>query len=76
MSKWFAANRLAPNLDKTNIIKFTANNYPQHVLNIGYNEKYIEESVHTKFLALQINNHLKWTNHIDKLIPKWNMLCT
>jgi hypothetical protein len=33
MSKWFAANRLALNLDKVNIIKFTANNYPQHALN-------------------------------------------
>jgi hypothetical protein len=33
MSKWFAANRLALNVDKTNIIKFIANNSPQHTLN-------------------------------------------
>jgi hypothetical protein len=31
---------------------------------------YIEESVNMKFLGLQIDNHLNWTNHIDKLIPK------
>jgi methyl coenzyme M reductase alpha subunit len=42
MSKWFAANRLALNLDETNIIKFTANNYPQHALNTGYNGKCTE----------------------------------
>jgi hypothetical protein len=39
MSKQFAANRLALNLDKTNIIKFIANNSPQHALNPGYNGK-------------------------------------
>jgi hypothetical protein len=70
MSKWFAANRLALNLDKTSIIKFTANNSPQYALNIGYNGRCIEESVNMKFLDLQIDNHLNWTNHSDKLLPK------
>jgi hypothetical protein len=50
MSKWFAANNLALNLDKTNIIKFPTINLPQCPLSIGYNDKYIEESVQTKFL--------------------------
>jgi hypothetical protein len=54
MSKWFAANRLALNLDKTNIIKFAVNNSPQHALNIGYNGKFIEKSVNMKFLGFQI----------------------
>jgi hypothetical protein len=70
MSKWFAANRLTLNPDKTNIIKFTANNSPQHALNIGYNGKCTEESVNMKFLGLQIYNYLNWTPYIDKLIPK------
>jgi hypothetical protein len=61
MSKWSAANRLALNLDKTNIIKFTANNFPQHSLNVGYNGKCIEESVNMKFCGLKIDNHLNWT---------------
>jgi hypothetical protein len=72
MCKWFAANRLALNLDKTNIIKFRANNCPQHVLNVGYNGKCIDQSVNMKFLDLQIDNHLHWTNHIDKLIINSN----
>jgi hypothetical protein len=75
MSKWFAANRNALNPNKTNIIKFKANNSPQHALNIGYNGKCIEESVNTKFLGLQIDNHLNRTNHIDKLIPKLSGAC-
>jgi hypothetical protein len=70
MKKWFNANRLALNRDKTNIIKFTTNNFQQYVLNIEYSGKYIEESVNTKFLGLQIDNHISWSNHIDKLIPK------
>jgi hypothetical protein len=75
MCKWFAANRLALTLDKTNIIKFRANNCPQHVLNVGYNGKCIDQSVNMKFLDLQIDNHLHWTNHIDKLIPKLSEAC-
>jgi hypothetical protein len=31
----------------------------------------IEESANTKFLGLQIDNHLNWKNHIDQMIPKW-----
>jgi hypothetical protein len=31
------------------------------MLNIGYNGKYIEEPVNTKFLGLQSDNHLNWT---------------
>jgi hypothetical protein len=41
VNKWCAANRLVINLDKTNIITFIASNSPQHVLNIGYNRKYM-----------------------------------
>jgi hypothetical protein len=44
----------------------------------GYNDKYIEEVVTTKFLGLQINNHLNWKNHIDQFFSKikWSMLCS
>jgi hypothetical protein len=33
-------------------------------------KKYIEESVYTKFLGLQIDNHLNWKTGIDQLVPK------
>jgi hypothetical protein len=61
---------MALNLDKTNIIQFKTNNTPQYDLCIGYNENYIKESDNTKFLGLQIDNHLNWKNHIDQIVPK------
>jgi hypothetical protein len=66
MNKQFTANKLAPNLYETNIIKFITNNSLQYALCIGYNEKYINASVNTKFLGLQIDNHLNETNNVDK----------
>jgi hypothetical protein len=69
MSKWFAANKLDLNLDKTNI-KFTTINVQHCPLTIGYNDKYIEESVQIKFLGLQIDSHLNWKTPIDQSITK------
>jgi hypothetical protein len=54
MSKWFSANKLSQNPD---VIKFITKN-SQYSLNIGYNHKYIEEAVNSKFHGLEINNHL------------------
>jgi hypothetical protein len=58
ISKWFTCNKLVLNLDKTNITKFITNKSPQYDLNICYDEMYIEESISTKFLGLQIDSHL------------------
>jgi hypothetical protein len=67
MSKWFTVNKPALNLDETNIIKFIMYNSPQFLISIGYEDKYIKESVHTIFLGLQIDSHLNWKTHIDQL---------
>jgi hypothetical protein len=53
LNKWFSANKFSLNLDKTNIIKCVTKISPQYPLNIGYNDKYIEETVNTKFIGLQ-----------------------
>jgi hypothetical protein len=68
MSKWF--NNLVLNLAKTNIINFITHKSPQHDLKIVYDDKYIEDSINTKFLGLQIHNHLNWKNHTELMIPK------
>jgi hypothetical protein len=70
MIKWFAANNLALNLNTINIIKFIIKNSSHSTLNIGYKKKYIEESVNTNFLSLQIYDHINWKNHIKEMIPK------
>jgi hypothetical protein len=74
MSKWFTSNKLVLNPDKINI-KFIINKSPQYDIKIGYDEKYIEEPINTKFLGLQTDNHLNWKNHIDLMISKLNGAC-
>jgi hypothetical protein len=56
-------------------MKFTTNNSAQSAIHIVYREKNTEETVNTKFLGLQIDNHLNWKNHIKEMMPKWSMLC-
>jgi hypothetical protein len=74
--KCLTTHKLALSLDKTKIIKFVTDNSSQCALSIGYNGKYEEESANTKFLSLQIDNHLNWKNHIDHLaIPKLSGAC-
>jgi hypothetical protein len=75
MSIWFSANKLSLIPDKTNVTKFITKNSPQYPLNNGYNDIYIEEAVKTKFLGLQIDNHLNWHKHIDQLVPNLNGAC-
>ena len=67
MNKWFAAN-LVLNLDKTYTMKFITKNSSHGTLHIGC--KCIEETVHTKFLGLQLDNHINCKNHIEEVIPK------
>jgi hypothetical protein len=75
MIEWFAANKLILNLEKTNIMKFVKNNSPHCALTIGYKDKYIEETVNTTFLGLQLDNHINWKDHIDQMIPKLSAAC-
>jgi hypothetical protein len=75
MIKWFAANNLVLNLDKKDIIKSTTKNSAHSALHLGYKEKYMEQTVNTKFLILQIDNHINWMNHIEEMIPKLSEAC-
>jgi hypothetical protein len=75
MIEWYAANKLVLNLEKTNIMKFVTTNSPHSALTIGYKDKYIEETVNSKFLCLHLDNHLNWKDHIAQLIPKLSGAC-
>jgi hypothetical protein len=70
MSKGITATKMALNLEK-----FVTKNLPQHSFSTVYNGKYIDETVNIKFLDLQSDNFLNWTNHIDKLKPKLSGAC-
>jgi hypothetical protein len=75
VNKWFTANKLVLNLDKTSIMKFITNTLSHSLLHTGYKEKCIEETVNTKCLGLQIDNHLNWKNHIEQMIAKLSGSC-
>jgi len=75
MIKWFAADNLVLNLDKMNVMKFITKYSSHSTLLIGYKEKYVEETVNTKFLGLQVDNHINWKNHFKKMIPKLSGAC-
>ena len=45
-------------------MKFITKNSSHSTLHIRSKEKFIGERVSTKFLCLQIDNHINWKNHI------------
>jgi hypothetical protein len=55
-------------------MKFITKNSSHFTLCNGYEEKYIEETVNTKFRGLQTDNRKNWKNHTEEVIPKlWSM---
>jgi len=80
MVKWFSANKLVSNLERTNTMKCVTINQPYCSFTVSYMDKCIEEAVNLIFLGKQIDNHLNWRNHIDQIIPKvsvaWKIVCS
>jgi hypothetical protein len=68
ISTWFMPNKFVLNPNKTNIIKIFTNHHS------GYEEKYIEESVNTKFLGLQIIIAIKYRNSCRNLFMSLEIL--
>jgi hypothetical protein len=58
-----------------NIMKLITKNLSHSILHIGYKEKYIEETVCTKFLSSQTDNHINWKNHTEQIIVKLSAAC-
>jgi len=46
-------------------MKFITKNSAHSTLHIGYKEKYMEERANTKFLGLEIDNHINLKNHVE-----------
>jgi len=67
MIKWLAGNSVI-NLDDMKAVKFIIQNSSHSTVHNGYKEKYIEETINTQFLGLQVNNYINWKNHVDKMI--------
>jgi hypothetical protein len=75
LSKWMKANKLTLNFDKTNFMKFSTNNKTCVNLNIGYDDKTIEEIETAKIPGPQIDNNQNWKTLIQCIIPKLSSTC-
>ena len=56
-------------------MKFITKISSHATLHTGYKDRYIEETVNTKFLGLQIDKHLNWNNDIEQMVPKLSTAC-
>ena len=56
-------------------MKFITKNSSHSTLHIAYTEKYVEETVNTKLLGLQTDNHINWKHHIEQTIRKLSGAC-
>jgi len=62
-NKWFTANQLFLNFNKTNYIHFTTKRNMTVNVKIGFKNNLITKSSYTKFLGVTTDNSLSWNNH-------------
>jgi hypothetical protein len=56
LNKWFRANQISLNVNKTNYVHFTTNRNMSVNFKIGFNNNFITNSSYTKFLGVTLNN--------------------
>ena len=56
-------------------MEFIIKNSSHSTLHIGYDEKCIEQTVNTKFLGLELDNHTNWKNLFEEMIGKLSGAC-
>ena len=68
---WFKANKLTLNIDKTVLLHFGPGNNKKDILkDVRIGDKKLQVATSSKFLGLWIDNKLKWTEHVRKLLLK------
>lgn len=76
VSSWFVKNNLILNKDKTNIILFhTKQNRIEIPDSITLGDTELQLMKNTKFLGLQIDESLDWSQHIDSLCSRLSQVC-
>ena len=69
ITKWFAANKLTLNLDKTVCVLFQKNHKTEKI-ELNVNNVTISSQAFTKFLGMWLDQHLTWFKHIEMLTLK------
>jgi hypothetical protein len=75
ITKWFQANQLILNYNKTNYLQFTNNNSWDYNFKLHYQGHDVKSTQNTKFLGLIIDDRLSWKAHIDQMTSKLNTAC-
>ena len=75
ISKWFQANLLILNFNKTSYIQFMAKPKLAVDIHISYKANLINNMYSTNFLGLTLDRTLSWKTHIDQLSSKLNTAC-
>jgi hypothetical protein len=73
--KWFKANLLSLNLDKTYCTEFHSKYITNSGIQIKYDDKTVTNTTELKFLGLVLHNTMSWKRRIDMLAPKLNKAC-
>ena len=75
LNKWLRANQLSLNFNKTNYVHFPTKRNMIVNLKTGFNNNFITNNSHTKFVGVTMDNTLTWNNHIDLLVIKLSTAC-
>jgi hypothetical protein len=70
IQKWFDANLISLNWEKTHYMHFATNNISLLNFDITFKDKKLTTVDSIKFLRLTLDNSLSWEKHIEAIIPK------
>lgn len=71
--KWLKYNKLTLNVEKTHFVDFSNDKNKSNVTkNIIFRGINLNESSHTKYLGMTLQENLKWDKHVSQLINKLN----
>jgi hypothetical protein len=75
INKWFQANSLILNFNKTKFIQFSTKYNLGTLICIDYEHNHIENSQSTSFLGIILHKTLSWQLHINKICTKLKLAC-
>ena len=68
---WLNANRLALNVKKTNFVIFRTKSKPMnHNVTLKFGKKAITQKDHIKYLGVNLDENLDWSNHVAEISKK------
>lgn len=75
LDMWFAANGMALNKSKTNIIHFRTKHSQIEPVQLDFKNNKINCLNHAKVLGIYVDEHIAWSQHINILVKKLNSVC-